>query len=76
MPIRENGKIKPDRLTILLDTASDSRSFSISDGSIGAERAITIRVLAITATAIVNAMIRFVDILPIELQIKNSNKNE
>lgn len=58
------------KITILLETASDSRSLSISDGSIGAERATTIRVLAITATAIVNAMMRFVDILPIKLQIK------
>lgn len=54
-------------ITILLASESDS---SISDGSIGAERATTVRVLAITANAIVNAMMRFVDILPIDLQIK------
>lgn len=57
-------------VTILMATGSGSRSLSISDGSIDAERATTKRVLAITANATVNAMMRFVDILPIELQIK------
>lgn len=63
-------KRKAEKNTILLVIGSDSRSLSTSDGSIDAERATTTqRVLAITATAIVNAMMRFVDILLIELQI-------